>query len=436
MSSLTGNTLNFNKNLSFDFAGGNLSSDSGLIMVRSFIEKLGLRPLLKESFDDSVNRKHSQASIIEQLIYTTIAGYSSDFASNSLRHDPIFTRILGKDSLASQPTISRFVNDLDEKAIRSFNRLLEILFEKGNPVHSTKQIVLDLDSTLFQTFGKQEGSCFNFHYSSNGYHPLMLFNGLNGDLMKVELRAGSIYTSKGIKSFLEPVLQWLKGHYPNTHLLVRADSGFATPELYNLCDDYDMEILIRLKANAALKKHADQVIHDFMESYGNDYAKHHVMYDEFSYQAKSWQKPLRVVCRVERAAGELLPRATFIVTTLAAEPKLIVKAYNKRGNMENFIKEAKIDFSMESTSHSSFIANAVKTLIKALAYSIVNVMKRTVLPKEMNRNRMLSLRAGLIKIACRIVTSARRTVFKLCSHSPYQDLFCQIMKRIDKLRFA
>jgi hypothetical protein len=328
------------------------------------------------------------------------------------------------------------VNDLDEKSIGSFNRLLEILFEKGNPVQSTKQIVLDLDSTLFQTFGKQDGTSFNFHYSSKGYHPLMLFNGLNGDLMKVELRAGSVYTSKGIKSFLEPVFKWLKNRYPNTHLLVRADSGFATPELYDLCNDYDVEFLIRLKANATLKKHADAIIGDFMETYGNDYSNHHVMYDEFSYQAKSWQKPLRVVCRVERAAGELLPRATFIVTTLAAEPKLIVKAYNKRGNMENFIKEAKLDFSMESASHSSFMANAVKMLIKALAYSIVNIMKRIVLPKEMQRIRMLSLRSSLIKIASRTVFSARRTVFKLCSHSPYQDLFCQIMKRINKLRFA
>jgi hypothetical protein len=228
----------------------------------------------------------------------------------------------------------------------------------------------------------------------------------------------------------------LNDHYPKAHLIVRADSGFATPELYDLCNDYDVEILIRLKANATLKKHADAVIRDFMETYGKDYSNHHVMYDEFFYQAKSWQKPLRVVCRVERAAGELLPRATFIVTTLAAEPKIIVRAYNKRGNMENFIKEAKIDFSMESTSHSSFTANAVKTLIKALAYSIVNIMKRKVLPKEIQHSRMLSLRSSLIKIASRTVTSARRMVFKLCSHSPHQVLFCQIMKRIDKLRFA
>ena len=436
MTSLQGNTLNFNKNLSFNFEGGNLSSDSGLLIVRSFIEKLGLRPLLEASFNDSIDRQHSYSSIVEQLIYTTIAGYHCDDASDSLRYDPVFTGILGKDALASQPTISRFVNSLDETAIEAFNRLVQILFEKGNQPKETKQIVLDLDSTLFNTFGKQEGSAFNFHYSSNGYHPLMLFNGLNGDLMKVELRSGSVYTSKNIKDFLEPVLKWLKEKYPNAYLLVRADSGFATPELYNLCEEYDVEFLIRLKANATLKKHSEEAVNAFMDAYGADYTKQHVMYDEFLYQAKSWKAPLRVICRVERAAGELFPRATFIVTTLVAEPKLVVKAYNKRGNMENFIKETKLDFSMESASHSSFMANAVKCLIKALAYNVANIMKRVVLPKDRQSCRMLSIRTDLIKIACRAVTSARRTVFKLCSSSPFKELFRQAMRRIDLLQFA
>jgi hypothetical protein len=64
---------------------------------------------------------------------------------------------------ASQPTISRFVYSLDETAIEAFNRLVEILFEKGKQPKETKQIILDLDSRLFTTFGKQEGSAFNFH---------------------------------------------------------------------------------------------------------------------------------------------------------------------------------------------------------------------------------------------------------------------------------
>ncbi len=74
------------------------------------------------------------------------------------------------------------------------------------------------------------------------------------------LRSGSVYTSKDIKAFLEPVLKWLEKAYPNTQILVRADSGFATPELYDLCDAYGVSFLIRLKANATLKKYAEDAL--------------------------------------------------------------------------------------------------------------------------------------------------------------------------------
>ncbi|SHJ93616.1 Transposase DDE domain group 1 [Dethiosulfatibacter aminovorans DSM 17477] len=435
MTSLQHSALNFNKSLSYNFDGGNLSSDSGLLLVRSFIEKLGLRHLLENTFNDSEARVHTNASIIEQLMYTTIAGYSSDVHSDSLRLDPVFTRILEKKALASQPTISRFVHSLNEHSIESYNRLLLDLFEKGNHPKKTKQIVLDLDSTLFPTFGKQEGSEFNYHYSSKGYHPLMLFNGINGDLMKVELRKGSVYTSNNIKEFLEPIIEWLEVKYPKTHLLVRADSGFATPDLYNLCLEHGVPFVIKLKSNKKLKRFSEELENRFWKTLGNDYTKHHVMYDDFYYQASSWSKPLRVICRLERAAGELVPRKTFIVTTLETFPANVVKAYNKRGNMENFIKEAKIDFSMESASHSSFMANVVKTMIKSLAYSVINIMKRLVFRGEHKKSRMLSLRSLFIKVACRVVTSARRTTFKLCSSYPLQEHFQRAMTRIEGLSF-
>ncbi len=207
MSSLQQVSLNFNKSCSYNFKGGNLSSDAGLILVRSFTEKCGLRRMLEASFGTTDNRKHTTASIIEQLFFSTIAGYPSDSAANSLRHDPIFTKILDKDCLASQPTISRCINTLDESSIEAMNKMLETLFEFGNPIKETKQIVLDIDSTLFELYGKQEKGEYNYHYSAKGYHPLMLYNGLNGDLIKVALRSGSVYTSTDLNDFLKPVLE-------------------------------------------------------------------------------------------------------------------------------------------------------------------------------------------------------------------------------------
>ena len=43
-----------------------------------------------------------------------IAGYFEDDASDELTNDPVFKAVLNKDALASQPTVSRFFNRMDE----------------------------------------------------------------------------------------------------------------------------------------------------------------------------------------------------------------------------------------------------------------------------------------------------------------------------------
>ena len=234
--------------------------------------------------------------------------------------------------------------------------------------------------------------------------------------------------------FLEPVFKWLTEKYPSATIVLRGDSGFASSEIYDLCHEYNIEILIKLKSNAILKKLSDYVVSEFMNEFGLDYSKHHVMYDEFDYKADSWSNPLRVICKVERDSDQLLPRVNFIATTFNSEPKNIVRAYNKRGNMENFIKEAKLDFFMDTSSHSSFTANAAKMLIKALAYNIINIMKRAVFPVDMHKSRLSSIRTSIIKIACRCIKTGRKIHFKLCSSSPYQNQFNTIIKNIEYFR--
>jgi hypothetical protein len=102
--------------------------------------------------------------------------------------------------------------------------------------------------------------------------------------------------------------------------------------------------------------------------------------------------------------------------------------------MENFIKEAKLDFFMDTSSHSSFTANAAKMLIKALAYNIINTMKRALFPVDMHKSRLSSIRTSIIKIACSCIKTGRKIHFKLCSSSPYQNQFNTIIKNIEYFR--
>ena len=90
-------------------------------------------------------------------------------------------------------------------------------------------IILDLDSTLLDAYGKQEGRVFNFHYQSNGYHPLVCYDGITGDLIKIQLQDGTQYSSTGVVDFLQPILE----DFPEVKLLLHGDSGFATLSFIN-----------------------------------------------------------------------------------------------------------------------------------------------------------------------------------------------------------
>ena len=436
MKSISQGSLQFNRNISFDFSGGNLSSDSGLLLVREFLEKMGFRKILEDRFDDEKVRTHKISSIVEQLIYQSITGYHRDDAADDLRHDPIFTMVLGKKALASQPTISRALNQFTKEDGALFNDVLEVLYLLAHHPKEKKQIVLDLDSTNVQTYGHQELSEFIFHYASNGYHPLVLFDGLTGDLMKMVLRKGRVYTSKGVRTFLEPVVKVLRETYPQATILVRGDSGFAMPELYDLCEAYGLHYVIRLKANNMVHQLARDTKSHFMELYGQDYSKSHAVYDDFFYQASSWSHKRRIVCKVERDAGNFETRSSFILTSLRGHPKAIVHAYNKRGNMENYIKEYKLDFGAQTLSHSSFAANQAKAMVIAIAYNIVNAMKKCVFPKECATSRMLSLRSSFIKVAGRATYHARKLTFRLASSYPLKRMFYEILERIQHLSFG
>ena len=108
------------------------------------------------------------------MIYMIIAGYFEDDASDELTNDPVFKPVLNKDALASQPTVSRFFNRMDEDTLNQFLTIGRILRKKSLQCSDATGCHSGFDSTLLDAYGKQKGRAFNFHYQSNGYHPLVM----------------------------------------------------------------------------------------------------------------------------------------------------------------------------------------------------------------------------------------------------------------------
>ena len=252
MSIVNTSSLQSNRQIKINFDGGDLSSDAGLLLIKEFISKLGIERLLNRSFktnDSAVFRYHTDRDNLLQMIYMIMAGYFEDDASDELTKDPVFKAVLEKSALASQPTVSRFFNRMDEDTLKQFQEISQILRKRIYSIQMPQAVILDLDSTLLVAYGKQEGRAFNFHYRSNGYHPLVCYDGITGDLIKIQLRDGAAYSCTGVTNFLQPILDEYLNDYPTIHLLLRGDSGFATPDLYKQCEENGTSYVIRLKEN-------------------------------------------------------------------------------------------------------------------------------------------------------------------------------------------
>ena len=188
-------TLKSNRQIKINSDGGDLSSDAGLLLIKEFAAKIGFIRLIKKKLktNDKAVRFHKDNENLMQMIYQIISAYFEDDCADELTLDLVFNAILEKDSLASQPTLSRFFNRMNEDTLMQFDdidkSLRDIIYSIKRPDH----ILLDLDSTLFGTYGNQEGEGFNFHYQAHGYHPLLCYDGLTGDLLKAEFRNGTLY---------------------------------------------------------------------------------------------------------------------------------------------------------------------------------------------------------------------------------------------------
>lgn len=101
----------------------NLFSDAGLLLIKEFATKIGFVKLIKKKFktNNKSVRLHKDHENLLQMIYQIIFAYFQDDCADELTLDPVFQAILDKESLASQPTLSRLFNRMDEDTLIQFD---------------------------------------------------------------------------------------------------------------------------------------------------------------------------------------------------------------------------------------------------------------------------------------------------------------------------
>jgi hypothetical protein len=157
-----------------------------------------------------------------------------------------------------------------------------------------------------------------------------------------------------------------------------------------------------------------------------------VFYESFSYQAQSWDRPRRVVAKVEWRAGELFPHVGFIVASLTGWSKKVVKFYNGRGTAEQWIKEGKYAVKWTGLSCHNSKDNQIRLQLFALAYNLGNFLRRLALPRSVKHRSLTTLREKLVKIGAKVVRQAKCVMFEMAELAVPPELFAAILDRIQR----
>lgn len=442
------------QHVTLDFDGGCVVTDAGLLPIRLLDHELGVLADVAQRLPDPRAQKfvtHSREALLTQEVYQILAGYPDGNDAQALRDDPLFQTLVGvspndERPLASGSTLNRFhhaytrrqaelpleqrpvLREIDTaltQRLKILNDYLPELFIRTRRT-APPYVILDIDPSDDPTHGQQVLSFFHGYYDQHQYFPVFVFDGDSDFPLAAWLRPGTVHASCGAVATLQPIVRALRATWPDMTILVRGDSGLATPEVYEFCEAEGLLYAFGYSSNHVLKERTEAALRD-LETYYAFYQQREPSVQRFEvledYQADSWSRPRRIVAKIEINRHGTNRR--FVVTNLSGHGQGIYHGfYVQRGDVpERPIGELKNGLHMDRLSFHRFRANGLKLLEHTLAYALVVLHREaTASIPEVAHAEVATLRQRLWKVGAVVKTSVRRIWFHISASWPNRRL--------------
>jgi hypothetical protein len=340
----------------------------------------------------------TKRDLLGTWLLSILAGHKRYAHSTSIRSDGVNPGLLGMQKVVSEDALRRGLAKIPEEEGVAWLR--EHLERSALPLLKAPWI-LDVDATVKQLYGRQEGAVAGYNPKKPGrpshtYHTYLVA-GLRL-VLDAEVLAGnesnSSHTLPGLTRLLDRLADVSRPPY-----LVRGDCGFGNDPVMRELEERGQDYLFKLRLTAGVKRYIER------RFFGGVWADAGAGWEGLDGELRlsGWDKDRRVVVLRRRLQGEVLLAGeaqgqqvlgfideegpvqryeyAVLVTSLPHEIRAVAQLYRDRGDGENSFDELKNQwgwggFATQDLHRCQLTARAV-----ALAYNWWSLFVRLANPK-------------------------------------------------------
>jgi hypothetical protein len=423
------------------FTEKNLTGNAGLVNLGQFAKKLGIFNILCGSIDikRAPNANYKVADAVMMLMFGVLAGARHISHMVILSSDSVIRKLFKWDGFPDDTTFGRIFKLFSHRTCHQLCKAENVVRKKVWSKKWFGKVTLDLDSTVRNVFGNQQGAEKGYNPKKKGqrsYHPLMCFVAETRECLHNWFRSGSAFSANGCVEFMKECFE----HLPKRvwKVIVRADSAFFNGALLDLLEQKGCLYMIKVKLRGLKHLLNKQKWHKIANKPGFESTV-------FMFKCGGWKHARRFVAVRQVTLIEdpndlmfKLPKVECeyfcYVTNMNLSPMGSHKYYGRRATSENWIEWCKNHMAAASILTDSFWANSALFQTSILAYNLM-VWMMWLNDEKGFRQEPNTIRRWLIHVPAKLQYRGRQWYLKLSKSYPFRKQWEQLEASLMKLSF-
>lgn len=362
-----------------------MTSYAGLVVFEPLFERLQLQHKLQQCFHHlPCKRQYPVARVVRLMVIHLLLGFRRLRDIEFYREDPIVRGVAGMKCLPSVSTLSRVLEQCDERSVQRLEEVSTELVQQRLAQEKLARITLDFDGSVLSTRRHAEGTATGYNRKRKGqrsYYPLFCTVAQSGQVLGVLHRSGNVHDSRGAIGFVRQCVAAVRQALPRAKVETRMDSAFFSDDMVRALEDLKVQytISVPFERLVALKEMIEQ--RGIWWKLSNGERK--LGYFEKRWKPKSWQRRSRFVfiaAQVHEQRQGVVQLELFeprqlgyvfkvVVTNKTCGARKVVRFHEGRGSQEGIFGELKNEGQMDYVPARTWNANKVYLLANLLAHN-------------------------------------------------------------------